>query len=280
MGPQARTILSSLEVSTPEALSFTAVKEKLDSHFMHPVNEIYESRRFHRRTQQPSESVDDFFTALRNLVKRCSYNSPLVQDCLVHDRFDVGIRDEKLSDQLCQRTKLTAEEALCQARKHEDAEKERLSRTRLTMDNALAETLNTDSAQQNDTPTPSPRFRDQSEQLARLSCGFCGRQRHSRKDCPARKSVCHYCRKLRHFAELCMKNRNELLDSIELHNVDSRRARYIDILVNGHPAEFKIDSGAEVLVVSPSFPGQPRVLDDVEGEVLGPGEQSACSWYL
>ncbi|XP_049513384.1 uncharacterized protein K02A2.6-like [Dermacentor silvarum] len=143
------------------------------------------------------------------------------------------------------------------------------------MDNALAETLNIDSARRNDTPTPSPRFRDQAEQPARLSCGFCGRQRHSRKDCPARKSVCHYCRKLGHFAEVCMKkNRNELLDSVELHNVDSRRARYIDILVNGHPAEFKIDSGAEVSVVSPSFPGRPRVLDDVEGEVLGPGEQS------
>lgn len=71
-----------------------------------------------------------------------------------------------------------------------------------------------------------------------------------------------------------MKNRSELLGSIVLHNVDSRRARYIDLPVNGHPAEFKIDSGAKVSVVSPSFTGQLRVLDDAEGKVLGPGEQS------
>lgn len=173
-------------VSTPEALSFSAIKEKLDSHFVHPVNEIYESRRFHRRTQQPGESVDDFFTALHNLVKRCGYNSPLVEDRLVCDRFVVGIRDEKLSDQLCRCTKPATDEALFQARIHEDAEKEQLSRARLTMDNALAETLNIDSARQNDTPTPSPRFRDQHEHPARLSCGFCGPQRHSRKDCPVR----------------------------------------------------------------------------------------------
>nr|XP_050025297.1 uncharacterized protein LOC126520420 [Dermacentor andersoni] len=48
----------------------------------------------------------------------------------------------------------------------------------------------------------------------------------------------------------------------------------MEILVNGHPAEFKIDSGAEVYVVSPSFPGRLRLLDDVEGEVLDPGERS------
>lgn len=182
MRPQATSILSSFGVSALETLPFTSVKEKLDLHFVHPVNEIYKSLCFHRCIQQTGESVDDFFTALRNLVKRCSYNNPLVEDRLVRDRFVVGISDERLSDQLCHCTKLTAEEALCLARIHEDVDKQRLSCQRLTVDNALAETLNIDSARRNGTPAPSSCY--QCELSAALSCHFCGRQRHPRKDCP------------------------------------------------------------------------------------------------
>ncbi|KAM7284282.1 uncharacterized protein ISCGN_001379 [Ixodes scapularis] len=85
-GPQARTVLASLGVPTPETQPFAAVQERLTQHFVHPANEIYESRRFHRRTQQPGETVDAFFTELRTLIRRCNYNSLEIgnlQCCLV-----------------------------------------------------------------------------------------------------------------------------------------------------------------------------------------------------
>lgn len=75
MGPQTRTLLTSLGLSAPESQPFATVKQTLTRHFVHPVNEIYESRRFHRRTQQPGESVDAFYAELQNLVKRCSYSN-------------------------------------------------------------------------------------------------------------------------------------------------------------------------------------------------------------
>lgn len=59
---------------------------------MHLVNEVYESSRFHERPQLlAGETVDVFFTALRNLVKQCNYPAPAVEDRIVRDRCVVGL---------------------------------------------------------------------------------------------------------------------------------------------------------------------------------------------
>lgn len=47
----------------------------------------------------------------------------------MRDRFVVGLLDSRLSDQLCRVSKLTLQDALTQARHHEDAEKEKQARS-------------------------------------------------------------------------------------------------------------------------------------------------------
>lgn len=73
-----------------------AVKKAFLDRFGHPLNELYESTRFHRRVQQPGKTSDAFFTALRTLVKRCKYTSPEVEERLVRDSSLVGLVDRKL----------------------------------------------------------------------------------------------------------------------------------------------------------------------------------------
>lgn len=73
MGPQARVILSSLISDTEAYASYDAVKEKFNGYFFHPVNELYESSRFHKRNQLPGGTVDAFYTVLKNIVKKCNY---------------------------------------------------------------------------------------------------------------------------------------------------------------------------------------------------------------
>lgn len=63
MGPQARTVLASTTLSEADTKDLSAVKKAFTDLFVHPVNELYESARFHRRTQQPGETADVFFTA-------------------------------------------------------------------------------------------------------------------------------------------------------------------------------------------------------------------------
>lgn len=126
MGSQdARRVLDTLALSSEDWSSLEAVKKKFTDHFIHPVNEVYESVRFHRRTQGEGETVDEFYTALRTLVKKCNYASAEVEERLVRDRFVVGLRDSNLVDKLCRTQKLTLEEARLQARINEDAVKAR-----------------------------------------------------------------------------------------------------------------------------------------------------------
>ncbi|XP_064475825.1 uncharacterized protein LOC135389723 [Ornithodoros turicata] len=274
MGPQARPLLSSLGAEKPEESKYDDVINKLEGHFVHPANEIYESRRFHREVQQPGESVDAFYTRLGTMVKRCGYGSDATEDRLVRDRFVVGLRDDRLSDMLCRSAKLTSEEALLQARLHEDAEKER---------SCAAPTFDVSGTLLKRRDKFRMRRRDKSAQGRRASveredspsCAFCGRAKHQRKDCPARKATCDFCGKQGHFAEVCRKRlsrrRGQKSDSVELSTISTRKAWFIDVDVNGYSVHFKVDSGAEVTVVPPSFPGCPDVLDALKSEFTAVG---------
>ncbi|XP_049268752.1 uncharacterized protein LOC125757326 [Rhipicephalus sanguineus] len=125
MGPRACIVLSSLMSDEDAYKSYAEVTRRLTSYFVHPVNKAYESSRFHKRTQQPGETVDSFFTALRNMVHKCNYPSPAVEERLVRDRFVVGLADSHLSDKLCRTPSLSLDDAIVQARQHEDTEREK-----------------------------------------------------------------------------------------------------------------------------------------------------------
>ncbi|XP_049269931.1 uncharacterized protein LOC125757805 [Rhipicephalus sanguineus] len=114
-------VLASTTLGEADMKDVAAVKKAFTDHFVHPPNELYESARFHRRTQRPGETADAFFTALRTMVKSCNYPSPDVEERLVRDRFLVGLLDRELSDKLCRNPKMTLHEALTYVRQHEDA---------------------------------------------------------------------------------------------------------------------------------------------------------------
>ncbi|XP_064462628.1 uncharacterized protein LOC135373340 [Ornithodoros turicata] len=272
MGPKARTILVSTCKEEGVPKTFQQVKSTLDDYFIHPVNEVYESARFHRRAQAAEEPVDEFYTALCNMVKKCNYRSVEVQERLVRDRFVVGLRDSPLSDLLCRIPKLTLAEALIQARQYEDAEKEKRARENKGQSrHEEPNVLNIDATDV--TRLPGERKREEG------SCQYCGRGQHRRLDCPARRAVCHYCKKMGHFREVCRarkKSKNATLDTLHLEEVEDRtdRARFTRLAVNGHWVRFKIDSGAEVTVVPEDLPWVPELLDPEDVSLTGPGGQA------
>lgn len=211
MGPKARTILVSTCKEDGVPKTFELVKKTLDDYFIHPVNEVYESARFHRRVQSTEETVDEFYTALCNMVKKCNYRTAEVQERLVRDRFVVGLRDPPLSDLLCRNPKLTLAEALIQARQYEDSEKEKRARDNQGQSSRYEETnvLNIDATDVS--RFPGERRREE------WSCQYCGRGQHRRLDCPAKRALCHYCKKMGHFREVCRarkKPKNASLDTL------------------------------------------------------------------
>nr|XP_037280020.1 uncharacterized protein LOC119172989 [Rhipicephalus microplus] len=234
MGPQGREVLSSLMSDAEAYRSYSGVTS-LSGYFVHPVNEVHESSRFHKRMQAVGESVDAFFTALRNLVKKCNYASREIDDRLVRDRFIVGLLDSRLTDQLCRNPKLTLDKALIQARQYEDAENEKLRRQGTGL---APDALNVDAVANNQYRTADASACDAARSKSnvcrppeyraglKLACDFCGHAPHPRSECPAR----------------------------------------------GCPLQFKVDTGADVSVIPPSFAGCRVDLDKPDNERLtGPG---------
>nr|XP_037275468.1 uncharacterized protein LOC119168167 [Rhipicephalus microplus] len=283
MGPQGREVLSSLMSDAEAYHSYFSVTTSLSGYFVHPVNEVYESSRFHKRTQAVGESVDAFFTALRNLVKKCNYASREIDDRLVRDRFIVGLRDSRLTDQLGRNPKLTLDEALIQARTYEDTENEKFwgQGTGLAPDalnvNAvannryrMADAPACEAAQSKSNVCRPPEYRAG----PKSACGFCGHAPHPRSECPARWATCNQCRKKGHFMAICRSNNTRRLSQIQLCAVDASQTerRHVVVHVNGRPLQFKVDTGADVSVVPPSFAGCPVDLDKPDHEqLMGPG---------
>lgn len=186
MGPEARPLLETFSLDAHSLTSYQVVAARFTEHFVHPANELYESSRFHRRVQLPGESVDTYYAELCRMVKRCNYPSAAVEERLVRDRFVVGLRDSRLSDQLCRNAKLTLKEAWTQARQSEDADKEKeLTQNRtehareLNLDAAKASKFASrrrSGAKPTTSQPPAERSREPS------TCEFCGCAPHRRSD--------------------------------------------------------------------------------------------------
>ncbi|XP_075535080.1 uncharacterized protein LOC142570595 [Dermacentor variabilis] len=240
--------------------SCQAVTTRFTEHFVHPANELCESSRFHRRVQLPDESADTYYAELRRMVKRCNYPPAAVEERLVRDRFIVGLRDSRLSDQLCRNAKLALQDAWTQARQSEDADMGKAlpqNRTEHTREHNL------DATKPNKLPSrcrsgAKPRSPQPQAERSRepSTCDFCGRAPHRRSDCPARRSACNFCKKKGHFAEVCRSQtfKQEKLSSVHLHAVGTpAAAKFVDVTVDDYTAQFEVDSGAEVSAVPTTF---------------------------
>ncbi|XP_075526568.1 uncharacterized protein LOC142558304 [Dermacentor variabilis] len=280
MGPEARPLLETFSLDAQSLASYQAVATRFTEHFVHPANELYESSRFHRRVQLPDESVDTYYAEPRRMVKRCNYPSAAVEERLVRDRFVVGLRDSRLSDQLCRNAKLTPQDAWTQARQSEDADREKALPQNRT---EHSRELNLDAAKASKFPSrrrsaAKPRSPQSLAERSRepSTCEFCGRAPHRRSDCPARRSTCNFCKKKGHFAEVwrSRKFKQYKLSSVHLHAVATpASAKFVDVTVDDYTAQFKVDSGAEVSAVPSDFPTLPATLDQVDTLLTGPGGQ-------
>lgn len=99
MSRKAQEILWSLNATDAELENFETVKAKLQAHFVHTKNVVYESTHFNRHKQEAGETVDEFATApLHKLAGQCEFSD--LKERLVRDRFVVGLLDQSLSEAL------------------------------------------------------------------------------------------------------------------------------------------------------------------------------------
>ena len=99
-------------------------------------------------------------------------------------------------------------------------------------------------------------------QSAQGKCSHYGHGPHSRQQCPARDTECHTCKKKEHYSAQCFHklvadvamepDATDHYNMVYLNTIGADQATTWNctISVNGHEVPFKVDTGAEMTVIS------------------------------
>ena len=266
MGEASEDILATFGLNDANQKKWAPVRDKFKDYFVKRKNVVFERAKFNRRVQEEGEPVDAFITSLYNLAENCSYAG--LREELIRDRIVIGIRDISLSERLQCNEELTLAKAITSCRQQE-AVKQQQSTLRSAPVSAQVDAVRgkqpwkrqpfTDKKK----PSYPPRkpFVPHKQSSHKKECHRCGESPpHKREVCPARDADCHKCGKKGHYGKKCNTMNLKAVEVEEqpyafLGAVSSGQERseedfHREVLVNGHSLEFKVDTGADVTIIS------------------------------
>ena len=218
-------------------------------------------------------------------MEHCKYGD--LQDELVRDRIVVGLSDSKLSEKLQLTTGITLDAAVTQARQSESVKmQQKVVRDEMNIDRLHSRPSISRQYSQRRKPSVTSKQPSSSQH-----CGRCGKAPpHPRDKCPAKDIVCHKCNLKGHYARYCKTKRKideitlesgettdttsteavEFLDSVDA--VASGTPWVIQVQLNNRDLEFKVDTGADVTVLSEENyqPGRDGALETTTRKLSGP----------
>ena len=270
MGEDAEDTLLSTNPSEEERGSYEQVIAKFDAFFQVRRNLIFERARFNKRHQTEGESVEQFITGLYSLAEQCDFGD--LKEMMIRNRIVIGIRDKALSERLQLDTELTLDKAKCLVRQREAVQEHQ---GMLDVDTKKPESM-VDSVKQQQKAWShrsysNPGRRDTQSRGKKQSggtekCTRCGRTQHSRRDCPTKEAVCHACKKRGHFQSQCFSrssgSKNKSVAEVTVDSDDDTaflgtitegselNCWKSKIIIEEREIPFKLDTGAEVTVVS------------------------------
>ena len=272
-----RTLLT---LDKPSEKSLADLTSALVAHYEPKPMVITQWFHFHRRNQDPTESISEYVAALRKLSTFCDFGDQL--DNALRDRLVCGVHSEALQKVLLSTKDLTFKAAMEKALSMEAADhntKELHAKGPLPV-NKVAKSLPTPrvsasstTTQPSQSRTPHQRPHQRAHQSSRShsqSCYRCGKNNHQAHQCRYLESICHSCGKKGHIASVCRSRRRsaarthavnispeeELPPVEELHlfrlGFDSKSTSQIvvELTINALPISMEVDTGAEVSVMS------------------------------
>ena len=163
---------------------FSELMAKLTKHFV-PGKTVWTARfEFHRRTQGPDESANNYMAALQRLANECKFLTLL--DSMLITQFICGLRDEAVQRRLL----LEDESSLTKAKALETAsvaESTRAQQLEMREEKVMAVRQDT---RRKDSGSGGPK------------CQRCGGQNNDGQ-CKFRDAVCHACKRTGHLAKMC-----------------------------------------------------------------------------
>ena len=272
MGNQAEEIFASFKwEADDDKKDPDKVIAQFDKYFVPRRNVIFERAKFGSREQYIDEPIETYVRALYQLAEHCNFGA--TKDDFIRDRLVLGLRDKALSEQLQMEEELTLSLAVDKCRHKE----------MIQLQNKSDSTKMVAAVQQKDKRQQNNKYRkdNQNQESKNKICDKCGfekRRSHARGSCPAKQQRCRKCNRIGHFERACRQKihymednrverrfhdrddrdediRNDMekvfLGAVDVQEQNGYEPPWkVNILVNGSRVNFKIDSGADVNVMS------------------------------
>lgn len=289
IGPEAMKVYNAMSFGPGESnASLEDVIKKFDSFTTGEINETYERYLFNKRDQEPGENIDCYVTALRTMSKNCNFCNCL-EESLIRDRIILGITDQHVRKRLLQERKLTLPKCIDLCRSAEVACAQ--MRTMGNTDDVNRISYKGGARQKSFTPK-SKKSNDEHPKQGKppaRECLFCGTVHHLiKRKCPAWGKQCDNCGARNHFAIKCKKTSIhgvqeqqesdsdsdcEWIGCVHVNSVQPQQNKdyevYAEMIVDGNPVVFQVDSGASTNVISKCY---------VEGHELKPSDKTLQMW--
>ena len=118
IGQEGQDIYHTLEFAEAgdDAETYKNVKKKFSENCEPVSNETFDRYKFRSRVQDKGEDFDQFYSALKQLVEKCSYETPrnneTIRNSVIRDQIVIGIQDANLRERLLRESKLTLDKAV------------------------------------------------------------------------------------------------------------------------------------------------------------------------
>ena len=93
-GEDALKVFNTFNFTWSEKNKFALLVQKFEEYCIPRKNVTYERHLFNTRNQGPTESIDSYVTALKNLAKSCEFGE--LTDSLIRDQIVCGIQSAEI----------------------------------------------------------------------------------------------------------------------------------------------------------------------------------------
>ena len=179
VGEKGRRIFSTWDMTDAQQKVLQEYYDRFQAYLQPKSNPIFARYKLHSKIQEPGETVQQFVTAIKLLVKDCEYGQ--AEDDIVRDRIVFGTESAKVREKLIDiGSDLTLERAIEVARVDEVSVPQ------------LKEMTDESEQGVHAVKKKNWRHKDSKSSAATHTCGRCGRQ-HGDAPCPAMGKVCRKC---------------------------------------------------------------------------------------